>query len=51
MTIDDAPLFDSIALAERIERVEAQFITAGAAAAGARTGKATFVIPVAGCAA
>jgi len=51
MTIDDAPLFDSIALAERIERVEAQFITAGAAAAGARTGKATFVIPVAGGAA
>ncbi|MGY4654051.1 GNAT family N-acetyltransferase [Mycobacterium sp. URHB0021] len=51
MTIDDAPLFGSIALAERIERVEAQFITAGAAAAGARTGKTTFVIPVAGGAA
>lgn len=51
MTIDDTPLFGSTALAERIERVETQFITAGTDAAGARTGDATFVIPVAGGAA
>jgi GNAT superfamily N-acetyltransferase len=51
MATDDALLFGSTTLAERIERVETQFITAGAAAAGARTGDATFVIPVAGGAA
>jgi GNAT superfamily N-acetyltransferase len=51
MTIDNTPLFCSIALAERIERVETQLITAATEAARRRAGTAVFVIPVAGGAA
>ena len=42
------PLFCDIALAGRIERVEAQFIARSSEAASRRTGTAGFVIPVAG---
>ena len=51
MTIDNTPLFCSTALAERIERVETQLITAATEAARQRAGTAVFVIPVAGGAA
>jgi GNAT superfamily N-acetyltransferase len=51
MTTDDAPLFGSTALAERIERAEAELISAATEAAGLRTRSETFVIPVAGGAA
>jgi GNAT superfamily N-acetyltransferase len=51
MTTDAAPLFGSTALAERIERVEAQLITAATEAARQRVGAAAFVIPIAGGAA
>ena len=47
----DAPLFGSTALAERIERVETQLITAATEAARERVGASAFVIPVAGGAA
>jgi GNAT superfamily N-acetyltransferase len=48
---DNTPLFCSTALAERIERVEAQLIRAATEAAGQRTGEAVLLIPVAGGAA
>jgi GNAT superfamily N-acetyltransferase len=51
MTSDEAPLFGSTDLAERIERVEMQLITAATEAARQRAGAAAFVIPVAGGAA
>jgi hypothetical protein len=51
VTTDNTPLFCSTALAERIERVEAQLIRAATDAAGHRTGDAAVVIPVAGGAA
>jgi GNAT superfamily N-acetyltransferase len=51
MTTDGAPLFGSIALAERIERVETQLITAATEAARGRIGAAAFVIPITGGAA
>jgi len=47
MTVE-APLFGSTELGERIERAEAQLISAATEAAGLRTGGETFVIPVAG---
>lgn len=40
--------FCSVELAERIERVETQLITAATKAAGQRTGATPFVIPIAG---
>jgi GNAT superfamily N-acetyltransferase len=43
--------FCSVELAQRIERVEAQLITAATEAAGRRTGATPFVIPIAGGAA
>jgi len=46
MTTDAAPLFGSVALAERIERVETQLITAATEAARARVGAGGFVIPI-----
>ena len=46
MTTDAAPLFGSIALAERIERVETQLITAATDAARLRVGAGAFVIPI-----
>jgi GNAT superfamily N-acetyltransferase len=46
MTTDAAPLFGSIALAERIERVETQLITTATEAARVRVGAAAFVIPI-----
>jgi GNAT superfamily N-acetyltransferase len=46
MTTDGAPLFGSIALAERIERVETQLITAATEAARVRVGAGAFVIPI-----
>ena len=48
MTADRAPLFCDLALAERIERVEAQLVTLAARAAHRRNGGRGFVIPVAG---
>jgi hypothetical protein len=51
MTTYAAPLFGSTELAERIERVEAQMITAATEATRQRAGAAVFVIPVAGGAA
>jgi GNAT superfamily N-acetyltransferase len=51
MTTDAAPLFGSTDLAERIERVETQMITAATEAARQRVGAGAFVIPVAGGAA
>jgi GNAT superfamily N-acetyltransferase len=51
MTTDNGPLFCSTALAERIERVEAELITTASEAAHVRVGTAGFVIPVAGGAA
>ncbi len=51
MTTDGAPLFGGTELAERIERVEMQMITAATQAARQRVGDAAFVIPVAGGAA
>jgi GNAT superfamily N-acetyltransferase len=51
MTTDAAPLFGSTALAERIEGVETQMITAATEAARQRTGAAAFVFPLAGGAA
>src|SRR6476660_3765884 len=50
MITDAGPLFGSTALAERIERVEAEITTATEAARG-RWGAATFVSPIAGGAA
>jgi GNAT superfamily N-acetyltransferase len=50
MTTDAMPLFGSTALAERIERVEAQLITTATEAARQRVDTA-FVIPIAGGAA
>jgi GNAT superfamily N-acetyltransferase len=46
MTTDAAPLFGSVALAERIERVETQLITAATEAARVRVGAGAFVIPI-----
>jgi GNAT superfamily N-acetyltransferase len=51
MTTDAAPLFGSTALAERIERVEAQLITAATEAARLRVCATAFVMPVGGGAA
>jgi GNAT superfamily N-acetyltransferase len=51
MTTDAGPLFASTDLAERIERVETQMITAATEAARQRGGADAFVIPVAGGAA
>ena len=51
MTTDAEPLFGSTDLAERIERVETQMITAATEAARQRVGAGAFVIPVAGGAA
>jgi len=51
MTTDAAPLFGSTDLAQRIERVETQMITAATEAARLRAVASTFVIPVAGGAA
>ena len=51
MTADGVPLFGSTALAERIERVEAQLITTATEAARLRVGITAFVIPIAGGAA
>jgi GNAT superfamily N-acetyltransferase len=51
MTTDAVPLFGSTALAERIERVEAQLITTATEAARVRVGDGVFVIPIAGGAA
>ncbi|SEH48981.1 Acetyltransferase (GNAT) domain-containing protein [Mycolicibacterium rutilum] len=51
MSASDHPLFASTALAERIEHVEAQLISAATEAAGRRTGDSTLVLPVAGGAA
>lgn len=51
MTTDAAPLFGSTDLADRIERVETQMITAATEAARQRVGAAAFVIPIAGGAA
>jgi GNAT superfamily N-acetyltransferase len=51
MTTDAAPLFGSTDLAERIERVETQMITAATEAARLRAAATAFVIPVAGGAA
>ena len=48
MTTDAAPLFGGTELAERIERVETQMITAATEAARQRVGPAAFVIPIAG---
>src|SRR5437764_12259113 len=48
MSAGRAPLFCDIALAGRIERVEAQFIAQSSEAARRRAGTAGFVIPVAG---
>lgn len=45
------PLFGSTELAQRIECVETELISAATRAAGQRTGAATFVIPMAGGAA
>ena len=46
MTNDAAPLFGTIALAERIERVETHLITAATEAARVRVGAGAFVIPI-----
>ena len=51
MTIDTRPLFGSTALAERIERVEAQLIATATEAARRRVGAMAFVMPIAGGAA
>ena len=51
MTADGVPLFGSTALAERIERVEAQLITTATEAAPLRVGITAVVIPIAGGAA
>lgn len=51
MTTDAAPLFAGTDLAERIERVETQMITAATEAARGRAGAAAFVTPIAGGAA
>src|SRR4029453_8848422 len=51
MTTDAMPIFGSTALAERIERVEMQMITAATEAASRRVGATAFVIPIAGGAA
>jgi GNAT superfamily N-acetyltransferase len=51
MTTDAMPIFGSTALAERIERVEMQMITAAIEAASRRVGATAFVIPIAGGAA
>jgi hypothetical protein len=51
MTTDAMPLFCSTELAERIERVEKQLITAAAEAARERVGATAFVLPIAGGAA
>jgi GNAT superfamily N-acetyltransferase len=48
MAAERAPLFCDTALAERIERADAQFVTLAARAAHRRTGGPGFVIPVAG---
>ena len=48
MTARRLPLFCDTALAERIERAEAEFIETASDAAGRRTGAAGFVIPVCG---
>ena len=48
MNADRLPLFGGTALAQRIERVEAQLITQASEAAHRRSGTAGFVIPVAG---
>ncbi|MFG1935021.1 GNAT family N-acetyltransferase [Mycobacterium sp. NPDC048908] len=51
MTTDAAPVFGSTHLAERIERVETQMITAATEFARQRVGAGVFVIPIAGGAA
>jgi GNAT superfamily N-acetyltransferase len=51
MTTNAPPLFCSIALAERIERAEAQLITMATEAARLRVGDSAFVRPIAGGAA
>ena len=48
MTAERTPLFCDAALAERIERVEAQLVTLAARAAHRRNGGRGFVLPVAG---
>ena len=48
MITERAPLFCDLALAARIERVEAQLVTAASRAAGRRTAVPGFVIPVCG---
>lgn len=48
MNADRLPLFGGTALAQRIERVEAQLIAQASEAAHRRAGTAGFVIPVAG---
>jgi hypothetical protein len=48
MATERAPLFCDTALAERIERADAQFVTLAARAAHRRTAGPGFVIPVAG---
>ena len=48
MTARRLPLFCDTALAERIERAEAEFIAKASEAAGRRAGAAGFVIPICG---